>query len=222
MTRIKICGLSRPADIVMVNEVRPDYIGFVFTQSHRQVSEAQARQLKEMLHPAITAVGVFVNEETDTIVRLCRLGIIDVIQLHGDEDEEYIKLLKSTVSNPVIKAVRVRSAWDVIEARRLSCDYLLFDAYHKDRYGGNGVSFDWAYISGTEKPFFLAGGINGSNVAEAIVLTNPYCIDVSSGVETDGYKDYSKIVDIITKVRSVSACQKDDLESTEDSIFRKP
>lgn len=221
MTKIKICGLTRPTDIDMVNQICPEYIGFVFAHSRRQVSETTARKLKAMLDPAITAVGVFVNEHIDTIIRLCRLGVVDVIQLHGDEDEEYIRQLKSNVDNPIIKAVRVRSTWDFIEADHYACDYLLFDAYHKDQYGGSGETFDWTYIGKVEKPFFLAGGINGDNVTDAISLTSPYCIDVSSGVETDGFKDFSKIVDIITKIRSVSICQKEDSESMEDNIFLK-
>lgn len=203
MAKIKICGLTRPIDIEMVNKACPDYIGFVFAPSRRQVSETTARQLKELLLPSIQAVGVFVNEEIDTIIRICRLGIIDIIQLHGDEDEDYIKKLRESVTNPIMKAIRVRSTWDIIEAEHLSCDYLLLDTYKENQYGGSGEAFDWTVITKIEKPFFLAGGINNVNALDAIESSRPYGIDVSSGVETDGLKDFYKIDDIITKVRSV-------------------
>jgi phosphoribosylanthranilate isomerase len=203
MAKIKICGLSRPVDIETVNQALPDYIGFVFAESRRQIGEHTAKSLKELLDPRIKAVGVFVNEDMDKIIRLCRLGIIDIIQLHGDESEDYLADLRKEISNPVISAVRVRSVWDIIEAENRACDYLLLDAYKDNRYGGGGETFDWSVITRLEKPFFLAGGIHAENVIAAIQSSNPYCIDVSSGVETDGFKDRNKIIDIVTKVRSV-------------------
>jgi len=203
MTKVKICGLSRPIDIDMVNTVLPDYIGFVFAKSRRQVTEVMAKELKERLLPQIQAVGVFVNEELEKIMHLCKDGIIDLIQLHGDEDENYIRELRKGVKNPIIKAVRVRNTKDIEEAAKLTCDYLLLDTYKEGLYGGSGEIFDWSVITKTEKPFFLAGGIHTENILQAISQANPYCIDVSSGVETDGIKDRNKIIDIITKVRSV-------------------
>lgn len=204
MTKIKICGLSRLIDIDMVNEAHPDYIGFVFAKSRRQVTVEAATALKSRLDPAIRVVGVFVNEAPDIIIRLCREGVIDAIQLHGDETEEDIRRLRQAVKNPIIKAVRVKAAENIREAQRLSCDYLLLDAYRDDQYGGSGERFDWSVVTQVNKPFFLAGGINAGNVVDAVNLISPYCIDISSGVETDGYKDRFKINEIITKVRSVS------------------
>lgn len=203
MTKIKICGLSRPADIEMANEALPDFIGFVFAPSRRQVSETTAKHLKELLNPRIKAVGIFVNEDIDKILRLCRLGIIDIVQLHGDEAEDYVGNLRKETANPVIRAVRVRNTWDIIEAENKNCDYLLLDAYKDSQYGGGGETFDWSVIHQLEKPFFLAGGIHTGNVEAAIRSSNPYCIDVSSGVETGGFKDRNKVIDIVTKVRSV-------------------
>ena len=203
MTKIKICGLSRPIDIDMVNTVLPDFIGFVFAKSRRQVTEVMAKELKERLLPQIQAVGVFVNEELEKIMHLCKDGIIDLIQLHGDEDENYIRELRKGVKNPIIKAVRVRNTKDIEEAAKLTCDYLLLDTYKEGLYGGSGEIFDWSVITKIEKPFFLAGGLHTENILQAISQANPYCIDVSSGVETDGIKDRNKIIDIITKVRSV-------------------
>jgi phosphoribosylanthranilate isomerase len=203
MTKIKICGLSRSVDITEVNEVLPDYIGFVFAKSRRQVCEVTAKELKAKLNSGIQAVGVFVNEDPELIIRLCSLGIIDIIQLHGDEEYDYIGKLKARVSNPIIKAVRVRRSEDIRRANEYDCDYLLLDAYNAAQYGGSGEAFDWSLITKVNKPFFLAGGIDKNNVLQAITQTFPYAIDVSSGVETSGFKDKDKINDIVTIVRSV-------------------
>ena len=153
MARIKICGLMREQDIDAVNTALPDYIGFVFAKSKRQIDEAAAISLKNLLHPAIKAVGVFVNEDIGKIIRLCNLRVIDLIQLHGDENEDYIKMLKNHVPNKIIKAVRVRSLDDVERAVDFSSDHLLFDAYHEGIYGGLGKTFDWSLIHGVRKPF---------------------------------------------------------------------
>ncbi len=203
MTKIKICGLVRPADIAIVNEVLPDYIGFVFAKSKRQISDKLAEELKAMLHPSISSVGVFVNEDLKRIIYLCNKKIIDFVQLHGDEDEDYIVKLRTKIGIPIIKAVRVRSVEDIHRADRIDSEYLLLDAFKEDQYGGSGASFDWSMITKVKKPYFLAGGINSDNVLSAIKQVNPYVIDVSSGVETDGFKDKNKIIDMITKVRSV-------------------
>lgn len=204
MVKIKICGLSRMLDIDFVNEAIPDYIGFIFAKSKRQVSEELAEKLKAKLIPEIKSVGVFVNEEPDKIIRLCKNKVIDLVQLHGDEDEVYITELKKKITNPIIKAVRVRNPEDIKAAEGENCEFLLFDAYKEGYYGGSGDAFDWTVISKVNKPYFLAGGINADNVLQAIAQVKPYAIDVSSGVETEGVKDRNKIIDIISKVRSVS------------------
>jgi len=203
MTKIKICGLMREQDIDAVNTALPDYIGFVFARSRRRIDEQKAKALKARLNPAIKAVGVFVNEEMKKIIELCNAHVIDLVQLHGDEDEDYIKRLKNRVSNQIIKAVRVKAPEDVKKAMGFSCDYLLLDAYHEKEYGGTGKAFDWSVIPDINKPFFLAGGIHPGNVMQAIGSCNPYCIDVSSGVETDGYKDPEKIMEMVARVRAV-------------------
>lgn len=203
MTKIKICGLTRTIDIEYVNKACPDYIGFVFAKSKRRVTVHQANELKSILRPNIQAVGVFVNEDIDNIIYLCNQNIIDIVQLHGDEDEEYLKQLKRSISNPVIRAIRVKKSEDITSSQSIDADYLLLDAFKKDEYGGSGEMFDWNIIQEVNKPYFLAGGINSQNVVQAITNLKPYAIDISSGVETDGYKDKEKIIDIITKVRSV-------------------
>lgn len=207
MAKIKICGLKRPEDIQIVNQFRPDYIGFVFAESSRKVNQNEAWELKSVLSPDILAVGVFVNEHSDNIVTLCREGTIDMIQLHGDEDASYIEALKDKVNCPIIKAVRVRSRSQILEAAQLPCEYLLLDTYTRGSYGGSGLAFDRTLIPGREelqKPFFLAGGLDGHLAPIAVRECNPYGVDVSSAVESDGYKDAGKIKEFIERVRQVS------------------
>ncbi len=203
MTKIKICGLTRMEDILVVNEVLPDYIGFVFARSRRQIDERTALQLKKLLHPQILSVGVFVNEKPERIKYLCDHKIIDMVQLHGDETPGDILKLKEYINCPVIKALRISGSDSFHKAEDLCCDYLLLDAYHKEQYGGTGEGFDWSIIPKLNKQCFIAGGIEEGNVGLAIDMLKPYCIDVSSGVETDGCKDRLKIHRIVTKVRSM-------------------
>lgn len=203
MTKIKICGLKRQEDIHMVNDLVPDYIGFVFAKSSRQVTPEQAGELKERLLPSIKAVGVFVNEELQKIIQLCETGTIDLVQLHGDETHAYIQELKNRISCPVIKAVRVQSSEQIRKAEELSCDYLLLDTYTKGQYGGSGKGFDRTLIPQLKKPFFLAGGLTSDNVAASIEECKacaPYAVDVSSAVETAGVKDRQKIEEFILRV----------------------
>lgn len=186
--KIKICGLFRACDIEYVNGAKPDFIGFVFAKSKRQVPLEHAKFLKSRLDPQITAVGVFMDAELSFVEQVIQEGIIDMVQLHGNETEEYIK--KITV--PVIKAVRIG---DPIPS---NADYLLFDSHE----AGSGVPFDWSQLPKTEQPFFLAGGITLENLPQAIQL-NPFAIDVSSGVETEGLKDKEKIESMVRSVRNV-------------------
>lgn len=204
MAKVKICGLTRMADIEAVNDARPDYIGFVFAKSPREINEETARRLKEALNPNITVVGVFVNEDILRIERLCREGCIDAVQLHGDEDLDYINQLKNMINNPIIKAIRVRCVEDIKKANQIPCDYLLFDSFTNDKYGGSGAAFDWSIIGQITIPYFLAGGLKSSNVTRALMTANPFAIDVSSGVETGGFKDPEKIKEFISIVRRVS------------------
>lgn len=208
MAKVKICGLKRQQDIDAVNIALPDFVGFVFAKSKRQIDADKAKALKNSLNPSIKAVGVFVNEDIKNIVKLCSSEIIDMIQLHGDENEDYIKSLKNYFPNKIIKAIRVKNKEDIEKATEFSCDYLLFDSYHEEKYGGIGKTFDWSLISGINKPYFLAGGIDISNIAHAIGQYNPYCIDISSGAETDGYKDPEKIMKIVETARHIQEIQR--------------
>lgn len=205
MTGIKICGLSRREDILAVNEFQPEYIGFVFARSRRQVSEEAARQLRTILHPSIRTVGVFVNETPKREARLYQEGIIDIIQLHGQEEEAHIQTLKTLTREssrgeaPVIKAVSMNHDGALVPWQDSSADYLLLD----NGAGGTGKAFDHRILASAKinKPFFLAGGISGENAAELIRKYHPFALDVSSGAETEGVKDKEKIKTIIQIIR---------------------
>lgn len=200
--KIKICGLKRPEDIKAVNDAKPDYAGFVFARSSRQVTPGQANALKQLLSPSIQTVGVFVNAPEEIILEICRDGIIDCIQLHGDETLEMACQLRAASGLPVIKAVRIKSQEDFHGLITFPCDYLLLDTYSKGQYGGSGKQFDWSLIPGNIPPFFLAGGLTADpDVLKAAIGTGACCLDVSSAVETNGQKDPQKIKKFIQAAR---------------------
>lgn len=198
MTKIKLCGLSRGCDIEAANALKPEYIGFVFApKSRRYVSRETAAELKSKLHPDIQAVGVFVNEELETVADLLREGIIDIAQLHGNETEDYIRQLRLRTDRQIIKAFRIDTAQDVLAAERSSADYVLLDSGS----GGTGTVFDWNLIRDIGRPYFLAGGLGIGNVADAVKTLRPYAVDVSSGIETGGWKDERKMQEFVAIVR---------------------
>lgn len=201
MTKIKICGLKTLEDIEAVNRWKPDYAGFVFAPSRRQVTPETAVRLRKALDKEILAVGVFVNAPIEEIVRLADSGVIQIIQLHGDEDGSYMEALKARTEAPVIKAVPVKNKEDILVTQKLPCEYLLLDTYYRDSRGGKGQTFDWEMIPPMEKPWFLAGGLTPENVEQALKATRPFGVDVSSGVELSGKKDQGRIREFIEKVR---------------------
>jgi len=209
--KIKICGLFREEDIEYVNEARPDYSGFVFAESRRKVTPAQAAKLRKRLAKGITAVGVFVDSPIDNIAGLYRDGIISLVQLHGTEDDAYIARLKEAAGGiqviKVIKSAELLSLAEVGKAIATGADYYLIDSG-----AGSGKTFDWdllrtgtpcaSWLQSTGKRWFLAGGITQENIGQAMEL-NPFAIDVSGGAETSGIKDRNKIVQLIAMVRSL-------------------
>ena len=198
MTKIKLCGLSRPCDIEWANALMPDYIGFVFARkSRRYISPMSARALHGKLNPAIQAVGVFVNEALDNVAALLNGGTIDLAQLHGSEDEDYIASLRKLTDKPLIQAFRVENTADLDRARRSSADCILLD----NGAGGTGAAFEWALLKGFDRPYFLAGGLGPGNVRQAIGTLRPFAVDVSSGIETDGVKDYVKMTAFVNAAR---------------------
>ena len=152
----------------------------------------------------IKTVGVFVNETIENLLKIAEEVKLDVIQLHGDEDETFIQTLKEQSNVEVWKAVQVRSAADAEKWIDSSADMLLFDAYHKDERGGTGEVFDWSSLDEFERPFMLAGGLDSTNVARAIRTVRPYGIDISSGIETEGVKDDEKIKAFTHIVRTIA------------------
>lgn len=201
--KIKICGIRREEDVLFLNESLPDFAGFIFADTRRKVTKGQALRLRQLLDRRIRVFGVFVNAPVEEVCACVHNGSIDAIQLHGDETEEYIQEIRHRVPAPVIKAVRVREASDILEADRLSCDYLLLDTYSAVQYGGTGKVFSWDIIpEGLTHPYFLAGGLCEENIREAMKCPHCYGLDVSGGVETGGVKDREKINKIIEIVRS--------------------
>ena len=208
MTRVKICGLSRPEDIFQANKLKSDYIGFVFyPKSKRAVTQSQAALLKAMLDKEIKAVGVFVNADIAFIEKLAQLRIIDLVQLHGDEDSLYIQELRKRVYIPIIKAIRVQGEESLQNLRNYPVDFFLFDTYKPGQYGGTGERFNLELEGVTiPKPYFIAGGLDASNVAK-VIAQNPhaYAVDVSGGVEDSatGLKDAQKMADFVAQVKQL-------------------
>ncbi len=197
MTKIKLCGLTRPCDIECVNELLPEYIGFVFApKSRRYISPEKAEVLREHLDDRITPVGVFVDEKIEVIADLIKRKIIDIVQLHGNESEKYITGLRRVIDCPVIKAFRIESEADIVSANNSSADYVLLDSG-----GGTGKVFDHLLLKDIARPYFLAGGLTPENVETAVKQLKSFAVDVSSSLETDGFKDKIKMTAFVNAVR---------------------
>ena len=198
-TKIKICGLRRREDILAVNEAKPDYCGFIieFPKSFRSVTADKVRELVKDLSPEIKGVGVFVNAPVEFVSGLLNEGTLALAQLHGQEDEAYIRKLKKLTDKPIIKAFSVKTSEDIEKALQSPADYILLD----QGSGGTGMTFDWSLIPKIERPFFLAGGIGAENLEQAIREIRPYAVDLSSSVETDKWKDPEKIWNVVDIVR---------------------
>jgi phosphoribosylanthranilate isomerase len=197
-TKIKICGLKRPEDITYVNEAKPDYCGFIieFPKSSRNVTGALVRELTAKLNPDIIPVGVFVNAAPERVEKLLLDGTIHIAQLHGQEDEAYIRRIQKNTGHQVIKAFSVKTAQDIENVLKSPADYILLD----QGGGGTGQTFDWSLIPEIDRPFFLAGGLGADNLEIAVRTIHPYAVDLSSSVETDGMKDRDKILKAVQLV----------------------
>ena len=200
-TRIKICGLTRLEDIQAVNEAKPDFAGFIveFSKSRRNVTVEQLRALREKLDESILPVGVFVNAPVELPAQLLNEGTIALAQLHGQEDENYIRQLRIMTDQLLIKAFSIKTEADIKKAIRSEADYILLD----QGSGGTGKTFDWSLIPEIERPFFLAGGIGALNMKQAICEIRPYAVDLSSSVETEKWKDPKKIRQVVDIVRRI-------------------
>ena len=194
-TRIKICGMRRKEDIEAAGACRPDYVGFILSPGFRRsVTLQEAELMADLLAPGILIVGVFVNETVERVTAAA--GVLDQIQLHGTEDNAYIKELREQTAKPVIQAFHIRSADDLKRAMESEADYLLLD-----NGTGTGETFDWSLIREMDRPWILAGGLGPDNVAEAVRRFRPYAVDLSSGAETDGWKDPVKMEKCVQAVR---------------------
>lgn len=197
MTKIKLCGLTRPEDIAAANALEPDFVGFVFApKSRRCVTAEQARALRSQLAPSIQAVGVFVDKAPEQVAALLEEGIIDLAQLHGREDENYLERLRALTEKPIIQAFPIKTPNDLERAQSSSADYILLDSG-----AGTGTTFDWGLLTSVRRPYFLAGGLGPDNVAQAIRTLHPWGVDVSSGIETGGVKDFHKMAAFAAAVR---------------------
>ena len=200
--KIKLCGMFRDCDIDYANEAKPDYIGFIlgFPKSHRNIDAETARRLRSRLDTGIKAVGVFVNSPETTCAEYADCGIIDVIQLHGDEDADFIRRLRELTSAPIIKAAKIRTPEDIGRVQALGADYVLLD-----NGTGTGEMFDHSLLDGAEirQPFFLAGGLTPETLRQAAESVRPYCVDLSSGVETDRLKDREKMLEAVRVIREL-------------------
>lgn len=210
MAKVKICGIRRHEDICYVNRFIPEYIGFVFAESKRKVSKDQAKMLISALDRRIKKVGVFVNEKPENIIEITRLCRLDKIQLHGDESPEYLKVLQASLKlnfNEAIgiwKAIRIRGKDSIKSIPEYKAEAFLLDTYVENSYGGVGKTFDWSLAAELREKYkiILAGGLSIKNVREAIQVVQPYAVDVSSSIETEGFKDENKIRNFIIAARS--------------------
>lgn len=197
MTKIKLCGMMRECDIDYVNELKPDYIGFIFVEGlRRYVSPEKALAMRSKLAEGITPVGVFINESRENILKLIESGTIEAVQLHGDEDNNFIEDLRKSANCVIIKAFKIKSADDIEAAKASAADYVLLDSGQ-----GTGKTFDHTLIKDMGRRFFLAGGLGAENVGEAIEKYAPFAVDTSSALETDGFKDKEKMTAFVNAVR---------------------
>lgn len=189
-------------DASAADRLKPEYAGFIFfRKSHRYVSPEKAKALRALIDSSVCTVGVFVDESPDIIAGLISEGIIDMVQLHGHEDREYISHLRSLTDKPIIQAFRISSSEDVKRAECSSADHILLDSGS----GGTGKVFNWELIHLVKRTYFLAGGLDPKNVQKAIETLHPFAVDVSSGIETDGHKDIDKMAAFVRSVRSGSS-----------------
>ena len=207
MTRIKICGITNRKEIGFLNKYQPEYAGFVFAKSRRQVSVEQAAELVTELAPVVKRVGVFVDDDVEQVAAIAESAGLDAVQLHGNENGQYTRVLRSLLKpgTEIWKALRMDEehlpVYELLSS--MDIDRLLLDTYVEGSNGGSGKCFDWRLVSKLETtlPIVLAGGLNPGNVKQAIGQISPYAVDTSSGVESDGVKDEQKLKAFIEAVR---------------------
>ncbi|WEV64236.1 phosphoribosylanthranilate isomerase [Bifidobacterium sp. ESL0732] len=207
--KVKLCGLKREQDMDAALATGTDAVGFIidFPKSHRSITPERVAGLVRYMKAKAdetgvkppAAVGVFVDQPAERVAAVAQDAGLDAVQLHGHEDEDYLAELRELLTLPIMQAFKVREAMDVARALESSADMVLLDAG-----AGDGKTFDWSLVRDVNRPFMLAGGLTPDNVAEAILTTHPFGVDMSSGVETDRLKDPSKMFAAVKAVRDVS------------------
>jgi len=198
MVKIKFCGMQRAEDILFASECRPDYIGYIFAPSKRQIPLEKAAELNRLRDPSIRSVGVFVNETPEKILQAVEQVSLDAIQLHGEESPSSVALLKRLLPQTEIwKALRVKGPDSLLSAREYPADCFLLDSFSRKAYGGTGKKGDWEFLKQYRHqlphPFFLAGGLHIENISEAIEKIEPFGVDISSGIEENETKNLKKM-----------------------------
>lgn len=202
--KVKFCGIRRLEDVAYCNDLQPDYLGMILSEGFRRtVPLSTAAKLAAARQGKIKAVGVFVNETPEHIAQVLKQVPLDVIQLHGSETAEIVSGVRWRTGLPIWKAVRVQSPEEIAAAQQLGADQLILEGHVPGQVGGTGVTADWELIAKAKphQPFLLAGGLTPDNVAEAAAQVQPDGVDFSSGIETDGVKDYEKMKRIVTIIR---------------------
>ncbi|MBU0757519.1 MAG: phosphoribosylanthranilate isomerase [Nanoarchaeota archaeon] len=201
MTKIKICGITNLEDAEYCEEHEVDFLGFIFyKESKRYINKKDAQAIISKIKKP--CVGVFADENIDKAIEIAKYCDLDIVQLHGNENNVYIRTIQKAMPNiKIIKALRVNDRLPLID---FVSDFLLFDTYSEKNIGGSGKSFDHRLLKNVSKPFFLAGGLNQSNISDAIHYLNPFAVDINSGVEHyPGKKDHAKIIKIIEIIRKI-------------------
>lgn len=204
MVKVKICGICHEAEIGIMNELNPDYVGFVFiTKSRYFIAPEHAGMLRSKLRKGIQTVGVFANETLRNVALSVDVAGLNMVQLHGDETGEYVAALREYIRCPIMKVYKVSKPIDAERGMFTTADYPMLDGGN----AGDGKTFDWSLIGRVRKKFFLSGGLTPENVTEALAL-QPFAVNVCSGVEANRVKDYKKVMKFIAAVRSFKSQNK--------------
>ncbi|EDL66153.1 phosphoribosylanthranilate isomerase [Bacillus sp. SG-1] len=200
MVKVKVCGIKTIEHAEAAVKAGADAIGFIFAESRRKVSIHTAKEISDTIPASVLKVGVFVDADREEIEKTAQEANLDYVQLHGSETVDFMKSL----SVPAYKALSIKEKKDLDGIENYPGNFILVDSGHGAARGGNGTTFDWSYLENVSIDVILAGGLNLENVCSAIEKVNPFMVDVSSGVETDGIKDVKKINEFIFKVKNIS------------------
>ena len=200
MTKVKICGICHDSEIGIMNELVPDFVGFVFVNKSRHfIAPEYAGLLRSKLRPGIKSVGVFANHSLKSVAMCVEVAGLEMVQLHGDETGEYIAALREYIKCPIMKVYKVKKPMDAEKALYSTADYVMLDGGN----AGDGTTFDWSLLGAVRRKYFLSGGLTPENMNKALGLTpQPYALNVSSGVEANRMKDYRKVMKFILGVKS--------------------